>query len=337
MADKIKIAQYWAGACGGCDVALLDIDERILEVAAIADIVFWPIATDFKIKDVEAMEDGNITITFFNGCLRNDENVHIAKLLRQKSQILIAFGSCATHGGVIGLANTTHTKDILNTVYTENGVQSNVNPEGTIPQTSYAAPEGELTIPTILDTVKTVDQVVDVDYYMPGCPPTRELLDLVINAVAAHVSTGAELPPKGSVIASEKTLCEECPREKSGKLNVKKLYRPHEKVPEDDKCLLEQGILCVGPATRAGCLARCIDANMPCRGCMGPTSAVVDQGGSMLSAISSILDFNEEEAERSDAEMDALVEQIVDPLGSFYRFSMAKSILRRSVTERGGE
>jgi len=87
--EKLKFAFYWAASCGGCEIAVLDINEKILDVVAIADIVFWPVALDYKYKDVEAMPDKSIDICFFNGAIRTEENEHMAKLLRQKSKILV--------------------------------------------------------------------------------------------------------------------------------------------------------------------------------------------------------------------------------------------------------
>ena len=103
--EKLKIAFYWAASCGGCEVAVLDVNEKILDVIAAADIVFWPVAIDTKYKDVEAMPDKSIDACFFNGAIRTEENEKMAKLLRQKSKILVAFGSCACDGCVKGLAN----------------------------------------------------------------------------------------------------------------------------------------------------------------------------------------------------------------------------------------
>ncbi len=100
---KLQVALYWGAACGGCDVAVLDTNEFILDVAAVADIRLWPIAVDGKYKDVEAMRDGELDLAIFNGAIRNSENEHIAKLLRQKSRILVAFGSCACYGGIPSL------------------------------------------------------------------------------------------------------------------------------------------------------------------------------------------------------------------------------------------
>jgi len=103
--SKPKLALYWAASCGGCEITILDIEEKILDVANFFDIVLWPCAMDFKYEDVEKMEDGEILITLFNGAIRTSENEYLAKLLRQKSKILVAFGSCAHEGCIPGLAN----------------------------------------------------------------------------------------------------------------------------------------------------------------------------------------------------------------------------------------
>ncbi len=102
---KIKLAVYWGAACGGCCVSVLDVHEALFTVVEHADLVFWPIALDFKYKDVENMPDENIDVTLFNGAIRNTENEHIAKLLRKKTKVLVAYGSCAHMGGIPGLAN----------------------------------------------------------------------------------------------------------------------------------------------------------------------------------------------------------------------------------------
>src|SRR5512136_35077 len=114
---KLQIALYWGAGCGGCDVAVLDTNEFILDVAAVADIRLWPIAVDGKYKDVEALEDNELDLTIFDGAVRNSENEHIAKLLRRKSKIMVAFGSCAHMGGIPGLANLTTRDAILTTAY----------------------------------------------------------------------------------------------------------------------------------------------------------------------------------------------------------------------------
>src|SRR5512136_1295801 len=104
---KLQIALYWAARCGGCEIGMLDIDEKILDLTAAADIVFWPVAVDTKYKDIEERSDPSIDVCFFNGGIRNSEQEHLAKLLRKKSKILVSFGACAVSGGVPGLANMT--------------------------------------------------------------------------------------------------------------------------------------------------------------------------------------------------------------------------------------
>ena len=320
--DKLKFAFYWTASCGGCEIAVLDIDEKVLDVVAKADIVFWPVAIDIKYKDVKAFEDDYIDVCFFNGSIRTSEHEEMAHLLRKKSKTLVAFGACACFGGIPGLANVSNREEIFNLVYKE--LPSVSNPEGVIPQTSYNAPEGELTIPEFYNTVKALNQVVDVDYFLPGCPPTPEMIEGAVTAIFE-----GNLPPKGTVLAPEKALCEECPLEIKEK-KIPEIKRPYEVIPDGKRCLLEQGLICMGINTRAGCGARCIKANMPCRGCMGPTPEVTDQGAKLVSAIASILGVDGEE-HMSDEEIEALVNQIKDPLGTFYRYSLPVSLLKRKV------
>ncbi|MBS3753890.1 MAG: hypothetical protein KGY46_10965, partial [Anaerolineales bacterium] len=205
------------------------------------------------------------------------------------------------------------------------------------PQTSTHVPEGELTLPSFYHTVKALDQVTDVDYYLPGCPPEPPQIWAVLQVIAGALTEGKELPPKGSVVGAGQTaVCEECPLEKKEK-TIARFYRPYEINPDPDQCLLEQGIMCMGPATRSGCGALCPQVGMGCRGCYGPTEDVEDQGAKMLSAIGSVLDAGDETMEEDELEalIEEAVETIADPSGTFYRFSMAHSILQRVKNGKG--
>jgi len=312
---KPKLALYWAAACGGCDVAVLDTNEKILDIANLVDIVFWPIALDFKYHHVRAMADKSIDLCLFNGAIRSTEQEEIAKLLRAKSKVLVAFGACACFGGIPALANFTSRDEIMQRVYLE--APSNSNEQKTMPLLQTKVAEGELDLPELFDTVLTLEQVVPVEYFLPGCPPP---VDLILKLVDLY-ATG-KLPPPGAVVASDKTCCDECDRTKEEK-KITRFYRPHEIITDPKKCLLEQGIICCGPATRGGCGMRCVKANMPCRGCFGPPAGVTDQGAKMLSAIASIYQGEGTEA------INKMVEEVVDPAGTFYRFGMADSILKR--------
>jgi F420-non-reducing hydrogenase small subunit len=318
--QKLNLAVYWGAACGGCCVSVLDVHEKLFYIVEAADLVFWPIALDTKYKDVENMSDNQIDITLYNGAIRNSENENIAKLLRKKSKLLIAYGTCAHLGGIPGLANFTNKKDLLKRVFEE--TESTENPEKIIPQTEYEMPEGKIELPEFYNDVMSLDQVVDVDYYLPGCPPQSERLVEVFTAIVE----GKQLPPKGSVIgAMDKAQCDDCPREKTEEKTIKRFYRPFEIEDDGKTCLLEQGIICMGPAIRAGCGTRCLNANQPCRGCYGPTSEAPDPGAKMMSAIATMIDSNDPE------EIEEIIDQIVDISGTFYRFSLPASMLRRKI------
>jgi F420-non-reducing hydrogenase small subunit len=323
--SKLQVAFYWAASCGGCEIAVLDIDEKILDVIGLVDILFWPVAMDFKYKDVEAMKDNHIDVCFFNGSIRTEEQEHIAKLLRKKSKTMVAFGACAVNGGIPGLANVADRKEVFHTAYIEN--PSTDNPKKIVPKTSVKVKEGTLTLPEFYDTVKTLDQTIDVDYYLPGCPPTPDLIMTAVGAIAE-----GKLPPKGSTIGPLKSVCDECKFEKSEK-RIKEIKRIYEVDKIEDKCLLEQGIICLGPATRGSCEARCLDANMPCTGCGGPTPNSLDQGAKMISALASVLGIDGEE-KMSDVEVEKLIEQVVDPVGTFYKYGLPNALINRRVMKK---
>lgn len=318
---KPKLALYWASSCGGCEIAVLALHEKILDVAAAFDIVFWPCVMDFKYKDVEAMADGEIDVCLFNGAIRNDENAHLAHLLRRKSKVLVAFGACAYGGSMPGLANFTERESIMNYVYLES--PSTDNPDGIMPQKRSDVPEGELTLPGFWSTVKTLAQVVPVDYFLPGCPPEAQTIEMAVNAIVS-----GQLPPPGSVIGPNVTVCDECTRTK-GEKKINHFYRPQEIIPDPDICLLEQGLFCAGIATRSGCGALCPQVNMGCRGCYGPNEGVLDHGAKIMTGIASVIDANTPE------EVERILDTLPDPAGYFYRFHLPQSLLRRTSRVNG--
>lgn len=322
---KPKVAFYWCASCGGCEEAVVDLAEGVLKVVEAVDIILWPVALDFKKKDIEVMKDGDIAVSFINGAIRTEEQEEWVKMLRKKSGLVVAFGTCAHLGGIPGLGNFWNKKTIFERVYKE--IPSVVNPKETYPQTKTQVDGKELTLPEFYDTVSTLDQVIDVDYYLPGCPPNP---DLIMKAVLAILE--GKLPPKGSVLAPDKSLCDTCPRseKKPEKITMKEIKRPWQVMMDPNKCFLEQGLICLGPATRSGCGEKCINANMPCRGCYGPTKEVKDQGAKGLSFIASILGVENEE-KMTDEDVEKLMNQIDDPAGLFYMFSLPSSFLKRKL------
>ncbi len=327
---KPKLAMYWAASCGGCEISVLNIGDKLLAVDEAFDIVFFPAIADFKYDDLRGYPDDYIDLCLFNGAIRNSENEEMARLLRQKSKVLVAYGSCAYEGCIPALANLGSRDFLLNTVYVNQ--PSNDNPNGIMPQPRHRVEEGELELPAFYEDVKALDQVVAVDYFIPGCPPEPHQVWAVMQVVINAFQHGAPLPPKGSIVgAGNVAVCEECPLEKSEK-TIARFYRPYEITPEPGVCLLEQGLICMGPATRSGCGALCPQVGMGCRGCYGPLPGVYDQGAKMLSALASVLAAGEPGQPEDEIERDiqAVIDTIPDPAGTFYRFSMAHSLLHRA-------
>jgi len=325
---KYQFAMYWAASCGGCDISVINLHEAILDVAERFDIVFWPAIMDAKYADVEAMPDGSIDLTLFSGGIRNTENAELARLLRRKSSILVAFGSCATEGCIPGLANLTPIADLLDRVYDGPTMD---NPDHLRPLSQVTVPEGDLHLPALGRLLQTLDQVVEVDYRMPGCPPETERIAEVLGLLTAALDGKATLPPRGSVVgAGHSTVCDECRRDRGIK-RIAQFSRLQQLPPLDPgMCLLEQGIPCNGPATRDGCGAKCPLAGAPCIGCYGPADGVVDFGARLLSAFASVVDASEPD------EIDRILDGLPDPVGQFYRFSLAGSLLRGSRAAHTG-
>jgi F420-non-reducing hydrogenase small subunit len=330
-AEKPKLAIFGAASCGGCDIAIVNIHEHILDVAAAFDIVLWPTVMDGKYSDIEAMEDGEITIALVNGSMRTEETVHIAKLLRRKSKFMVAFGSCASEGCIPGLANLSSRQDLLDTYYS---TVSTENPDAIRPVWEYEVPEGILHLPEFEPTLRTLDQVVDVDYTIPGCPPESSQIWATLQAVIAALEGTAALPPKGSILgAGTSTVCDECSRKRDVK-RIDHFVRITDQASFDPEiCLLEQGLPCNGPATRSGCGALCPAVSAPCIGCYGAADGVVDYGARLMSAYASVV-----AADKAD-DIARVLDGIVDPVGQFYRFSLAGSLLRsaRAAWKSDGE
>lgn len=277
----VKVAQEWFAICGGCEVTILDVGEPLLDLLPELEIVHMPVLMDHKLYgqtgEGKKMEIPRADVGIISGGVRNEENRELAKEMREKSKFLIAMGVCACQGGIPALANQYAVDEIYARVYQGNG-------------TTEPGPTPKTDIPALTDRVYAVDEVVKVDLKLPGCPTTPELF------------TGALLHLlKGTPFAlPDKSVCDTCPvvREKKAGAGMT-LKRPLEPVkgagePLDKvRCLMEQGFLCQGPATLAGCAGdsgapRCIRAYMPCRGCFGPLKDKSNPMVDMMGALSSV-------------------------------------------------
>jgi len=253
---KPKLAIYGAASCGGCDIALINLHEHLLELAAAFEIVFWPTVVEGKYADLHAAADGELALSLVSGGMRTAETVELAHLLRRKSRLLVALGSCAQEGCIPGWANLSSAEQILETVF------STVSPDEARklrPICEYAAPEGTLHLPAFEPSLRSLGQVVRVDYTIPGCPPESETIWAALSALTGALGGAEALPPRGAVLgAGQTTVCDECPRTRGVK-NIRRFVRYQQVAAFDPQiCLLEQGWPAPDrpPATAAGPSAR---------------------------------------------------------------------------------
>ncbi len=277
----VKVASEWLNSCSGCEISIIDMGERLLEVLKVAEFVHLPALMDHKyfgqLGDGKQIEIPQADVGIISGGVRNEEHVEVAEAMRKSCNIIIALGTCATHGGIPALANSYTKEQIFERYY---------HTETTDVPEAYPS-EG---LPPLLDSCMALDEKIKVDIYMPGCPPHP---DHVFSALVALVEgRPPELP--------EKSVCDTCPTRREGKGNVdtvrRFLHAPEYGAPDEPldqmRCLLEQGYVCMGPVTRAGCggdgiVPRCISARVPCRGCYGPVQPHGNQRLDMLNALAS--------------------------------------------------
>jgi F420-non-reducing hydrogenase small subunit len=324
MARKRKLAMYWAASCGGCEISLLNLHERLLEVLESFDLVFCPALLDVKRADVESMADGSIDLCLLNGAVRTEENLEMVRLLRRKASLLVAYGACAVSGAIPALSNLSGRAELERAVFLDS--PSTYNHAGVLPRASTATPCGTIHLPVLLDHVASVAETVWTDYTLPGCPPEREPLWGVLRAVLS----GEALPPTGAVLGGGRSsVCDQCSRKVEEK-RISALRRFNEFIPDLTRCLLEQGLPCLGVVTRDGCGALCPTANVPCAGCYGAAGGIVDPGGKMIAALGSILDIERIRGLREEemaAAVKALGEANPDWAGTLYKFCLRSALL----------
>lgn len=319
--SRPKLAVYGAAACGGCEMSLLSCDEALVLLNDRFELVFCPCLVDTKKADLEAFADGEIAVTLFNGAIRMEDDITMARLLRRTSRTLVAFGSCAHEGCVLGLANLASPQKRIHRF------------RHRIWKTRIPVREGVLHLPLWNTSLTTLAQNVPVDYILPGCPPEPHRITEALRMLLQEDS----LPPAGGVIGADaSTVCAVCPRVR-GKKKVQRFYRIHEKSSDPDICLLDQGIVCMGIATRNGCGCLCPRANMPCSGCYGAPEGVADQGAAMISALASVIDIGPVEGlslQEIGERIDRVIDTVPDHAGTFWKYGFAGSLLAGLVEKR---
>ncbi|MBN1194987.1 MAG: F420-nonreducing hydrogenase [Methanomicrobiaceae archaeon] len=288
----MKIAIEELAGCSGCSIAILDLHETLLDIIEKAEIVYSPV-----LMDVKEPPEG-IDIAFVTGAVRNEENQERLRRIRERSNTVIALGTCACYGGVSGLSMLSSQEALFRYVYQE---VDTVSPDNIIPTD----------VPPFLYRAFAVGDLVKVDWYIPGCPPKEERLRQII-------------PPlvNGDPVAlSRKSICSECDRT-MGPIENWSLKRRHEGLPEREHCLLGQGYLCLGPVTFCGCGAMCPKNNVPCHGCNGPSLDILrepcrDIYNMMVLRIADMTDRPEKDIER----------ELYDVAHTMYAFTMGSEVM----------
>ncbi|MFZ5432476.1 MAG: methyl viologen-reducing hydrogenase [Calditrichota bacterium] len=243
---KIKLNLEWLSACAGCEVGIVDLHEKILDILSAAEIQRCPVLTD--IKDYPPADIGIIS-----GAIRNHHDREAALKMRQSCKKIIALGTCAVYGGIPG-AGLVHTREeILDSVY----IHNRTTRTETIPSVHVSQ----------LETMVTpLDEVIPIDLYLPGCPPHAAF---IMDALLALVE---DRPPK----ACQEAICARCQREMV-KTDVREIKMNHDGKPDEQQCFLSQGYICLGSVTLDRCLAPCPNNGIMCSGCAGPTMQILTE------------------------------------------------------------
>lgn len=301
MTKRIALAQL--SSCWGCDQSLVDLHLGLLDVLPHLQIVYWPAVVDYKLHELEAMPDKSVHIGLVEGSCRTNEDVHLLQIMRKKSKVLVAWGSCSVYGGVQGLGNQWDIDELTERKF----IKAETVTDPRVPEEN---------LPGFTNHIIPNPDIVEFDVLLPGCPPTSTN---TLDALTALLSNKPfDLPTK--------TVCDQCPMERKEK-HIKAFKRTYEGHIEPGKCILDQGYLCLGFATIGLCGAQCPTVNTPCKGCFGPPPAVTDRGAKIISALGAVAEMEPEELRKS----------FPDPIGSFYFTDFASSYLSKMRGKERGK
>jgi F420-non-reducing hydrogenase small subunit len=240
---KATVSTEWLSGCSGCHIAMVDLHEKLLGLVEEVDFVRVPVLMDVK-------HYPKATVGVVEGAIRSDHDRDAVQKMRDSVDVLVAFGSCAVYGGPSGLG-WLHTQDsVMSTVY--DGGPTNAGGE---------RPDADA--PALEDSVVPIDEVVDVDVYLPGCPPHPYFVGAGLRAAMG----ASDLKMTG------KTVCADCNRTMHKREGVE-LRRGEVTAEKSEMCFLSQGVICLGSVTLNRCNSPCPQSGVACFGCAGPS---VDQ------------------------------------------------------------
>jgi F420-non-reducing hydrogenase small subunit len=294
--SEVTINTEWLSDCSGCHIAIVDLHEKILNVLQAVKIQRCPVLTDIK-------DYPHATLGLVSGAIRNEHDRQAAIEMRNSCDIVVAWGSCAVFGGPAGAGNIHTPAEIVRAVYLENKTTTPGNPPS-----SQVSP--------LESVVSPIDAVIEVDLYLPGCPPHPAY---IFEALSALVE-GRQ--PE----VNKRSVCAKCKR-KMEKTEVDRIKSNSEGIPNAEQCFLSQGYPCLGSVTIDRCLAPCPSNGVPCTGCAGATMQILTEPNR---------DIRTEIAERMSRltriERDSIVASLERGSKSHYSYTMATSMIGRKPT-----
>ena len=308
MRRVLKLAVLPGAICGGCDFALASLGEKILEILKYYEVVYWPTVVDRKLSDL--LKHESIDVLVHMGGISTVEEAKLAREISSRSRVKVSLGTCSVYGGIPGLNSLYKPIEVYETIASQVDVRTSGD---------------RLDLPSPVEYSAFTD-IVTPDVLAPGCPPGDKVLDQLFELLVKYAETG-RVESRIVLLGEPGSLCDKCPRNpKTTKITMPGIRRVYEVKLDENKCFLEQGVLCMGPATRAICDHSCIRANYPCIGCGGPVDWGDDCGLSALSTISSTLmvDYEKTLLEKGLARE---LDKIRDVLGVFYKYTLRKSLV----------
>jgi len=237
--------------CAGCVSSLLNAGQGLMDILlGELEVIYSPTFIDLR-------EVPKVEVAIVEGGVRTESDEEIVREVRAKSDILVALGLCATHGGITSLGNLSSARELIEKAYSMIDLKS---------------------LPELKDLMYPIDHFVDVDYYIWGCPP----MPLLIVHTLKSILRGRKPERHRSVV------CSECSR-KIIPARIERLYDIYEKEADMETCLVSQGFVCLGSLTRNGCGAPCPRAGFTCFGCRGPPDSFLYRSRDMYALLVNVI------------------------------------------------